>query len=97
MKVLVHFDPKGEKALGIWWVSISGALENLYVDSGSPEAARGRLIVFNKANPDLSWSEWFDAVAERPPYFEVWSTYDSMGFTPNEMLRSLQPSVSMTA
>jgi hypothetical protein len=69
MKTLVHFDSQGEKALGIWWVDESGAPKNLYTDSAGPMAARGRLIMFNKSNPDFAWEDWFDVLADRPPYF----------------------------
>lgn len=92
MKVLVHFDSEGEKAQGIWWVDGNGSVKNLYTRPDSPEAARGRLIVYNKTAPECDWSRWFDLLSNRPPYFEVWATYDSMGFTPEQLLSSLKPS-----
>ena len=92
MKVLVHFDSKGEKALGIWWVDENETVQSLYQENSSSFAARGRLVVHNKANPEVSWLDWFDTLTNRAPYFEVWATYDSMGMAPEEFLAALQPS-----
>lgn len=86
MKTLVHFDVTGTQPLGVWWVNASDEPESLYVDPESPEAARGRVLVFGKTSPDVTWMEWFDILTERPPYFEVWATYDSGPYTPPEML-----------
>lgn len=91
MKVLVQYEVTGISAAGIWWVDEQGDLKNLYVDPDGPEAARGRLLVYGKTNPDVPWGVWFDQLADRPPYFEVWAVYDSMGFTPQEMLSACSP------
>lgn len=90
MKVLVHYNPLGTEAYGIWWVDPdTGLLRSAYFEETSPEAARGRVIVYGKTNPQVSWSEWFDMLTTRAPYSESWIVYDSMGFSPQEMLAAL--------
>lgn len=92
MKVLVHYNPSGSEAYGIWWVDPdTGYLKDLYLAPDGPFAARGRVVVHEKTNPDVSWSEWFDELTTRAPYFESWVVYDSMGMTPEQMLNSLKP------
>jgi len=92
VKVLVHYNPRGTEAYGIWWVDPDvGLLRSVYHDDSSPQAARGRVIVFGKSNPEVSWSEWFDMLTTRTPYMESWVVYDSMGLTPRQMLRALEP------
>lgn len=91
MKVLVHYDRRGSRAYGLWWVDPdSGLLRDVYYDETSPQAARGRVILYSKTNPDVSWSEWFDILTTRAPYMESWIVYDSMGLTPLQMLDALQ-------
>ena len=91
MKVLVHYNSLGTEAYGIWWVDPdSGLLRSAYTDDNSAESARGRVTVFGKTNPEVSWSEWFDMLTTRTPYVESWIVYDSMGMTPRQMLSSLE-------
>ncbi len=91
MKVLVHYEPRGERALGLWWVDdLTNSPQSLYVDSKAPAVFRAKLIVFNKAE-SITWSEWFDLLTTRAPYTEQWDVYDSMGFTPEQLLASLNP------
>lgn len=89
MKTLVHYDALGEDALGIWWVNQNDEPECLYVNDQSPEAARGKTLVFGKTNPEVTWVEWFDLLTERPPYFEVWGVYDSQGLSPERLLDTI--------
>lgn len=91
MKVLAHYDHSGTEAYGLWWVDPdTGALRSVYLDEDSPEAARGRVLVFGKTNPEVTWSEWFDHLTTRTPYLESWIVYDNMGLTPSQMLMSLE-------
>lgn len=91
MKVLVHASPDGDQFYGLWWVDPeSGLVRSLYLDDHSPQAARGRVIVHQKDNPDVTWSEYFDRLVERPDYFESWHAYDSDGLSPRQMLHSLE-------
>lgn len=91
MKVLVHYNPLGTEAYGLWWVDPdSGILRSAYHDDNAPETARGRVIVYGKTNPEVSWSEWFDMLTTRAPYVESWVVYDSMGMTPRQMLSALE-------
>lgn len=95
VKILTHFDPRGTEAHGIWWVdSDSGLLRSVYLDENSAEAARGKVIVYGKTNPEVSWSEWFDQLTTRAPYWENWVVYDDMGFSPEQMLSALEPSAA---
>jgi hypothetical protein len=90
MKVLVHFDSMGNIPFGIWWLdSFTAGPRCEYLSPDGPEAVRGKLIVFSKQNSDVSWSDWFDELTTRSPYFEEWVTYDSMGMSPHQLLRSL--------
>lgn len=91
MKVLVHYATSGLKAHGLWWVGSDGNPESLYSDPQSPEAVRGSVIVFGKESPEVSWEIWFDHLTARAPYFETWAVYDSMGFTPEQLLRAVTP------
>lgn len=87
MKVLVHYNAEGTDPLGLWWVDPkTNSPQCLYVRENSPEAIRGRAIVFNRAPlSTMTWLEWFDSLVERPPYFELWAAFDSRGMTPEEM------------
>lgn len=92
MKVLVHYDAVSENPLGIWWVDpLTHSPENLYLDSSSASALRGRIIVMNRSNPEVAWEEWFDQLTTRAPYTENWIVYDSMGMTPLQLIESLRP------
>lgn len=92
MKVLVHYDAVTGESHGLWWQDrMTGEPRNLYHDSESPQAARGRLIMFNKSNHDVSWDEWFDQLTTRAPYSENWIVYDSMGLSPMQLLHALAP------
>lgn len=90
MKTLVHYDVTGEAPLGLWWVNASDEPQSLYLDDASPEAARWKIVVFSKTDPEVPWVLWFDRLTERAPYFEIWRTYNSNGFSPEEMLESLR-------
>lgn len=90
MKILAHFDAVGDRAFGLWWIDpATQAPRSLYLDPDGPQQARANLIMFNKGNPDVTWSEWFDQLTTRSPYTESWEVYDSMGFTPQQMLSTL--------
>lgn len=92
MKVLVHYDYAGVEPYGVWWVDPdTGHLQDLYRDPQGPYALRGRILVYAKTNPDMSWSDWFDQLTTRTPYFESWSVIDSQGDTPKQILESLTP------
>jgi hypothetical protein len=92
VKVLVHADPDGTQFYGLWWVDPdSGLIRSLYLNEQSPQAARGKVLVYQKDNPEVPWSEYFDRLVERPDYFESWHVYDSAGLTPRQMLTSLKP------
>jgi hypothetical protein len=97
VKVLTHFNATQNEAYGIWWVDPeSGLLKSLYLDEDSPQAARGRTIIYSKADPDLQWSDWFDILTTRQPYFESWFVFDSKGLSPRQMLDSLrEPSLPL--
>lgn len=91
MKLLVHTDPRGETAYGIWWVAEDdGSLQHLYLDPTGPQAARGRAIMFNLAG-DLPWLDRFNWLTGQTPYFENWVIYDSMGMAPRDFLLALNP------
>src|SRR5688572_17292313 len=93
MKVLVHYNAAGTEAFGLWWVDeVEKSPQALYFDPNGPMATRGRVIVYGKTNPRVSWSTWFDMLTARAPYTEDWVVYDSMGMTPEQMLSSLKPS-----
>ena len=96
MKTLVHFDVNGREPLGLWWVDSSGEPKSLYLQEEGPEAARGRVLVFSKENPDVEWVDWFHRLADRAPYFEVWGVYESNGLSPEEMFNSLRDSIQGT-
>lgn len=98
MKVLVHYDARSEKPLGIWWVDpFTQSPLDSYLEPESPSALRGRIIVMNRSNPDVAWEEWFDQLTTRAPYSENWIVYDSMGMGPVKMLESMRPSRSLTS
>lgn len=98
MKVLVHYDAASEYAHGIWWESPTlGSPESMYRVPDGPQAARGKMIVFNKANSEVSWGDWFDQLTTRTPYAENWVVYDSMGMSPEQMLEALMPSAPLVS
>lgn len=91
MKVLIHFDRTSTSAYGLWWEA-DGQPQCLYRVPDGPWEARGRMIVFNISDDEISWGERFDQLTTRAPYSENWAVYDSMGLTPQQMLDALTPS-----
>ncbi len=98
MKVLVHYNVASEEPMGLWWLDpITQNPQCLYNDPDGYASIRGRMIVFGRTNPDVRWGDWFDQLTTRTPYTENWIVYDSMGMTPEQLLKSMEPSPSLVS
>lgn len=86
----VHYDIYAMNPYGVWWVNSLGQPTCIYTDPESPQAARGKIVMYGKPE-GTDWATWMRLLTMRSSQVEQWVSYDPMGMSPSEFLAALKP------